>query len=222
MFGSLYFLFHVVFVVRICTSVSSRSYSYHRRSSRRRGEGSPPNKLGKNYFSGEYHVKFGHCVIFFGQISCKIRAFAVIFSPANVIKFGHFVNFSCIYFLAKMSCPPSLPPFPQSWLNSYAYDSYHWSTSQRVFILSDSYAYWERVQSWKHVMVSGSPGHRSKVLKYLLCCDFLGLILLQSAVRVYSKLCRQLQANKRPAKSCCCARQIKWNCRMIKIKVWNN
>jgi len=45
----------------------------------------PKKKIGKKYFSGKNHVKF-----------------------------GHFVNFSCMYFRAKMSCP-------QSWLSSYAY-----------------------------------------------------------------------------------------------------
>jgi len=36
------------------------------------------------------------------------------FLGKNRVKFGHFVNFSCIYFRAKMSSP-------QSWLSSYAY-----------------------------------------------------------------------------------------------------
>ena len=45
----------------------------------------PPKKIREKYFSGKNHVKF-----------------------------GNFVNFSCIYLRAKMSCP-------QSWLSSYAY-----------------------------------------------------------------------------------------------------
>jgi len=40
------------------------------------GGTSPLPKIGKKYFSGNYHVKF-----------------------------GHFVNFSYIYFRARMSCP---------------------------------------------------------------------------------------------------------------------
>ena len=50
------------------------------------------------FFSGNYHVKFGH---FFGQISCKIWAFCW---------------YSYIYFLAEMYCPPN-------WLSSYTYGS---------------------------------------------------------------------------------------------------
>jgi len=38
------------------------------------------------------------------------------FSGKNRVKFGHFVNFSCIYFRAKMSCPPKLTEL------LYAYD----------------------------------------------------------------------------------------------------
>jgi len=46
-------------------------------------------------------------VIDFGQISCKIMAFCL-FSDKCHVKFGHFVNFSCTYFQAKMSPPPNL------------------------------------------------------------------------------------------------------------------
>ena len=46
----------------------------HRR--RRRGARAPPLKFGKQYFSGNYYVKFGH------------------FSGKNSVKFGNFVNFS--------------------------------------------------------------------------------------------------------------------------------
>ena len=36
----------------------------------------PPQKNNlEKYFSGKNHVKFGHFVIFFGHISCKIREF---------------------------------------------------------------------------------------------------------------------------------------------------
>jgi len=51
---------------------------HRRRSQGRRNEGRAPQKSGK-YFSGKYHENF-----------------------------GHFVNFSCIAFLAKMSRPPKL------------------------------------------------------------------------------------------------------------------
>ena len=45
----------------------------HRR--RRRGTRGRPQNLGK-IFSSKNHVKFGHFVnVFFGNISCKIRAF---------------------------------------------------------------------------------------------------------------------------------------------------
>jgi len=37
----------------------------------------------------------------------QIRA-KTIFWGKNRVKFGHFVNFSCIYFRAKMSCPPKV------------------------------------------------------------------------------------------------------------------
>jgi len=45
----------------------------------------------------------------FGKIWAKY------FSGKYHITFGHYVNFSYVYFPAKMSCP-------QSWLSSYAYD----------------------------------------------------------------------------------------------------
>ena len=38
----------------------------------------------------------------------KIRAKNYFFSGKNRVKLGHFVNFSCIYFRAKMSCPPKV------------------------------------------------------------------------------------------------------------------
>ena len=46
--------------------------------------------LPKIFFSGNYRVKFGY-------FSCKCCA-----------KFGNFVNLSCTYFRAKMSCPLKL------------------------------------------------------------------------------------------------------------------
>ena len=45
------------------------------------------------FFLGVHHVKFGNFVNLLGK--CHV-------------KFGHFVNLSCIYFPAKMSCPPKL------------------------------------------------------------------------------------------------------------------
>ena len=51
---------------------------------------------------------------FFGQKSCKIRAFCF-FSGIYHVKFGNFVNSSCIYFRAKMSCPPKLTELLRLW-----------------------------------------------------------------------------------------------------------
>jgi len=39
-----------------------------------------------------------------------------IFFGQNHAKFGHFVNFSCTYFRAKMSCPPKLTELLRLWL----------------------------------------------------------------------------------------------------------
>jgi len=89
------------------------------------GDGGP--KFRKKYFPGNYHVKFGRWH-FSGKYQVKILEFWLLIFQANIIKsdiliffldkyhkkFGHFVNFSYTYFLAKMSCP-------QSWLSSYAY-----------------------------------------------------------------------------------------------------
>jgi len=63
---------------------------------RRGGRGHVTPKFRKKYFSAKCH---------------KIREF----SGKYHVKFDHFVNFSYIYFRAKMSCP-------QSWLSSYAYE----------------------------------------------------------------------------------------------------
>jgi len=67
----------------------------------------PPKKkkFRKKYFSGKNNVNLGHFVNFFGHISCKIRDFVIF--RANIVKFGHFDIFSCIYFRAKMFCPQS-------------------------------------------------------------------------------------------------------------------
>ena len=43
--------------------------------------------------------------------SPQIRA-KTIFLGKNRVKFGNFVNFSCIYFRAKMSCPPKVDRAP--------------------------------------------------------------------------------------------------------------
>jgi len=43
------------------------------------------------HFSGKYYVNFGN------------------FSGNYHVKLGHFVNFSYVYFRAKMSCPPPPP-----------------------------------------------------------------------------------------------------------------
>jgi len=67
------------------------------------GGGQLPPAAQKNpekYFSGKNHVKFGHFVNF----SCICH-----------VKFGNFVNFSCMYFRAKMSCPPKLTELLRLW-----------------------------------------------------------------------------------------------------------
>ena len=74
----------------------------------------PPPEFGQKYI---FRTKY----IFFGQKSCKIRAFCYFFRAYHVkfgnfvnfsgkyhVKFGHFVNFSCIYFRAKMFCSPKV------------------------------------------------------------------------------------------------------------------
>ena len=56
---------------------------------RQQGHLSPPppsKKIGKMFF-GNYYVKYGH------------------FSGKNLAKFGNFVNFTYIFFRAKMSYP---------------------------------------------------------------------------------------------------------------------
>ena len=82
----------------------------HRRSRRGEGKGGTcplPQKIGKKYFSGKNHVKFGHFVNFCSAIyHAKLGNF-VNFSVSSHVKFGHFVNFSCIYLLAKC-LPPKL------------------------------------------------------------------------------------------------------------------
>jgi len=72
------------------------------------GARAPPPKIGKNIFQEiiSYHVKCGH---FCGKYHVKFRNFANF--RANImsnLKFGHFVNFSYIYFRAKMSCTPKV------------------------------------------------------------------------------------------------------------------
>ena len=70
------------FLPRCTHNPALESLLSHRRRSRRPGQGGstcpPPQKkkIGKNYISGKYHVKF-----------------------------GHFVNFSCIYFGQKCLAP---------------------------------------------------------------------------------------------------------------------
>jgi len=87
----------------------------HRRRRRGQGEQLPPPQIRAK-------------TIFFGQKSCKIRAFCyffsgiyhvkfgnfVNFSGKSRVKFGHFVKFSCIF--SGKNVLPS-----QSWLSSYAY-----------------------------------------------------------------------------------------------------
>jgi len=75
-----------------------------------RGQLPPPQKKksGK-YFSGIYHVKFGNFVNF----SAKYH-----------VKFGHFGNFSCIYFRAKMSCPPKLTELLRLWSTMSTWQSF--------------------------------------------------------------------------------------------------
>ena len=41
------------------------------------------------------------------------------FSGKNHVKFGKFVNFSCIYFRAKISCPPKLTELLRLWQIDY-------------------------------------------------------------------------------------------------------
>ena len=53
-----------------------------------------PPKIGKNYFSANFYVKFGH---FWGKNYVKFGNFAN-FSGKNQVKFGYFVNFSYIFF----------------------------------------------------------------------------------------------------------------------------
>ena len=92
----------------------------HRR--RRRGP-----KIQEKIFSGQLSCKIW-AMAFFWKISSKnswilivnfsgkyheVRHFDIFLDKYHK-KFGHFVNFSYTYFLAKMSCP-------QSWLSSYAY-----------------------------------------------------------------------------------------------------
>ena len=82
---------------QLVCSCFTDDYLIHRR--RRRGQRralAPTKKIGKKYFSGKNHVKFGNFV------NCS----------------GTYVNSGIllyIYFLAKMSCP-------QSWMSPYAYD----------------------------------------------------------------------------------------------------
>jgi len=45
----------------------------------------------------------------------QIRAKTIFFGQ-NRVKFGHFVDFSCIYFRAKMSPPPKLTELLRLWL----------------------------------------------------------------------------------------------------------
>jgi len=53
-------------ILRLCIGV-------RRRGKGRRALALP--QIREKYFSGKNHVKFGHFVISFGHISCKIRAF---------------------------------------------------------------------------------------------------------------------------------------------------
>jgi len=90
--------------------VGARCSASFRRRTRGGAEGAraPPPKIGKNIFQEiiSYHVKCGH---FCGKYHVKFRNFANF--RANImsnLKFGHFVNFSYIYFRAKMSCTPKV------------------------------------------------------------------------------------------------------------------
>ena len=98
---------------------------------------SPHNKFDDDQISGGFWVNMWNirCLLlslFFPQPTWRPRPRHLLLSPIDVwdegaggirekyfsgknhVKFGHFVNFSCIYYRAKMSCP-------QSWLSSYAY-----------------------------------------------------------------------------------------------------
>ena len=76
------------------TSIIDTRHLQHRHRRWQRGEGAvaPPKKLGK---------------ISLRQITCNIQEFCYFLCKYRV-KFGHFINFSYIYFRAKMSCSPKL------------------------------------------------------------------------------------------------------------------
>ena len=64
----------------------------------------PQKKKSGKFFSGNYHVKFGH---FSGKYH-KNSGILIFFSVKNHVKFGRFVNFSYIIFSGKNVVPPNV------------------------------------------------------------------------------------------------------------------
>jgi len=87
----------------LSTVIASCNLFVHRQRKRGRGRGSVHvPQIRQTKIPGSYRVKFGH---FSGKYHAEIGIF---YFSGKFVKFGHFVNFSHVYFRGKYFPPPKV------------------------------------------------------------------------------------------------------------------